>query len=62
MTDTELFALAVLVQSSRLSMKSGDELRLSRGCEIIYGDIPAYGEPELTAELKRRGVLPGGNE
>ena len=60
MTDTELFALAVLVQSSRLGMMSFDEDRLRHDLSVGYGDAPATGEAELEAELKRRGVLPGG--
>ena len=60
MTDTELFALAVLVQSSRLGMRSFDEDRLRNNNAVGYGDTPATGEVALEAELKRRGVLPGG--
>ena len=57
MNDTELFALSVLVQSSRLAMRSADEQRLACGNSVGYGDAPANGEIELEAELRRRCVL-----
>ena len=49
MTDTELFALAVYVQSERLFYNWQGEQPIS-----------VVGEAELESELKRRGVLPGG--
>lgn len=57
MNDQELFALAVLVHSSALGMRSADENRLANGCAAAYGDMTPEGHDELHAELKRRGII-----
>ena len=58
MTDQELVALTVLVESSSRQMRMADEQRFRQGCAPAYGDCAANGESELADELKRRGVLP----
>jgi len=57
MNDTELFALAVLVQASALGMRSFDEDRLRHGLAVGYGDMCPEGHDQLHAELRKRGIL-----
>ncbi len=57
MTDQELFALAVLVQADSSQMRMANEERLRHGHAPAYGDVPAQGMAELSAELKSRGIL-----
>jgi hypothetical protein len=38
-------------------MEMADRERLSNGCTVAYGDMPADGEKELRAALVSRSVL-----
>lgn len=58
LTDAELVALGNLVLATALGRKSRDEERLRFGIEVTYGDVDWPDAERLTAELRRRGVLP----
>lgn len=60
MTDTELTALTILVQTNTLAMLQANEFRLRNDFSEAYTDLQITENDEvilLSEELKRRGVI-----
>lgn len=57
LTDSELVALAALVQSEALCRHADDLNRLALGNSVGYGDMTWPAKEALDLELQRRGVL-----
>jgi hypothetical protein len=61
MTDTELTALAILIQAEITGMKTENDFRLRNGYAQAYADAQFFDTDEiriLKAELQRRKVIP----
>lgn len=57
LSDAEMIALAALVVSSALSMKSEDDARIANGLAPAYGGVRSHYHDRLDAELVRRGLV-----